>query len=292
MNFGITEFQRYYLETLGLLDYLEVYKPRIDGVATRDSTAGADNRIGAFTSSARVAQEFHDAGIPVWFIRETVKIIENLNTGPNVLKLVEVRRPEQLLVVTESNPPFPVVYRGHTNVPQKYASMHAFSRTWMVCRDPFSQERQQDIENPLDPFYSYNRPATQSVTVPMLDLMRDCFPHELRATPFAPPSSAVSQPQRCKTFISAYSHHAQRMLAAPLPTHTSAGRAKFADPESPLLPPVAPAWADALKDIDQSMQHLDKDAPKKIYALPEPGLFVTPSNDQKKISYLMTWLKC
>lgn len=289
MNFGVTEFQRYYLETLGLLDYLEVYKPRIDGAATRDSTAGADNRIGAFTSSARVAQEFHDAGLPVWFVRETKKLIENPNSSPNVLKLVEARRPEQFLVVTESNPPFPIVYKGHTNVPQKYASMHAFSRTWMVCRDPFSQERQQDVENPPDPFYSNNKPATQSVTVPMSELMRDRLPHESRATALAPPSSAVSQPQRCKTFVSAHSHHAQPVLAAPLPTHTSMGRANS---DSPLLPPVAPAWAAALKGIDQSTQRLTKDTPKKVYALPEPALFVTPSNDQKKISYLMTWLKC
>ena len=48
MKFGITEFQRYYLETLGLIDYLEIYKPRIDGIQTR--TGSVDNRMGVFTS--------------------------------------------------------------------------------------------------------------------------------------------------------------------------------------------------------------------------------------------------
>ena len=145
-------------------------------MATRALTASADIHIGAFTSNARVAQEFYDAGLPVWFIRETKKLIENPNAAPNVLKLVEVQRPEPSLITTESNLPFPVVYKGHTNTPQKYASMHVFSRTWMIYQDPFSQEHPQNIENPPDPFYSHNRPARQSTTIPMSELMKDCLP--------------------------------------------------------------------------------------------------------------------
>ena len=84
------------------------------------------------------------------------------------------------------------------------------------------------------------------------------------------------------------------MLAAQrqLPAHTSVGRNKFAEPESPLLPSIVPAWADALKAIDQSPQRVKNDAPKKVYAMPQPALFVTTSSDQKKISYLMMWIKC
>lgn len=81
------------------------------------------------------------------------------------------------------------------------------------------------------------------------------------------------------------------MLAAGPPARASAGRDKFADPDSPLLPPVVPAWADALKAIDQSPQRIKEGVQKKVYALPEPALFVMPSNDQKKISYLMTWIR-
>jgi hypothetical protein len=33
-------------------------------------------------------------------------------------------------------------------------------------------------------------------------------------------------------------------------------------------------------------------APKGTYALPEPALFVTPADEKKRISFLMTWLKC
>ena len=31
LRVGVTEFQRYYLEIYGCLDYIEIYKPRMDG---------------------------------------------------------------------------------------------------------------------------------------------------------------------------------------------------------------------------------------------------------------------
>ena len=46
MKFGITEF--HYLEMLSILDYLEIYKPHIDGIQTR--TQSVDNRMGVFMS--------------------------------------------------------------------------------------------------------------------------------------------------------------------------------------------------------------------------------------------------
>ncbi|KAK2461050.1 hypothetical protein APHAL10511_006897 [Amanita phalloides] len=51
-------------------------------------------------------------------------------------------------------------------------------------------------------------------------------------------------------------------------------------------------WTDALKKVDQSPRFIKNDAPKKVYALPELALFVMPSIDEKKISYIMTWLRC
>jgi len=181
MKFGVTEFQRYYLETLGLHDYLAVYKPRIDGSAAR-SSLGANHCVGVFTGSARVAQEFYEAGLPVWFIRETRKIAENPDNAPNVLKLVEARQPEQYLTLADCNPPFPDVYKGFTNKPQKYAAIHAFSRTWMVYRDPFSEERPQTTENPEDPFYLHKRPAAYSVTIPMSELTRERLPSTCKSS--------------------------------------------------------------------------------------------------------------
>jgi hypothetical protein len=51
-----------------------------------------------------------------------------------------------------------------------------------------------------------------------------------------------------------------------------------------------PVWADALKAIDQSPDRI-RDAPPKLYAFPEPALFVTPMNPKKIMSFLKTWLQ-
>ena len=174
MKFGVTEFQRYYLETLGFLDYLGVYIPRIDGVATRPSTA--DNRIGVFTSTPQVVQEFYDAGLPIWFIRQTKIIAESPDNAPNVLKLVEPRNSFHYLIREDCVPPFPIVYRGSTNIAKKHAAIHAYSRTWMVYRDAFSQEAQHNAGEPIDPFMLSRGPAQHSVTVPMSKLLKERLP--------------------------------------------------------------------------------------------------------------------
>src|SRR6266540_3324168 len=70
MRFGVTEFQRYFLELHGCLDYLELYKPRMDGKKPAAETVA--NCVGAFTNIARVVQDFHTAGLPVCFLQPTV----------------------------------------------------------------------------------------------------------------------------------------------------------------------------------------------------------------------------
>ena len=87
MKFGVTKFQHYYSETLGLLDYLALYKPHMDGAAA--CLSAVDNQIGVFTNMPLIAQEFYDAGLPVWMIRETKIIAENPDNALNVLRLVE-----------------------------------------------------------------------------------------------------------------------------------------------------------------------------------------------------------
>ena len=67
MRFSITEFQRYYLEICGCLDYLQIYKPRMDGQKPPAETVA--NCIGAFTHVVCIAQDFHMAGLPVWLLR-------------------------------------------------------------------------------------------------------------------------------------------------------------------------------------------------------------------------------
>ena len=66
MRVAITEFQRYYLEIYGCLDYLEIYKPRMD--RRRPPAESIVNCIGAITNIPRIVQDFYMAGLPVWFL--------------------------------------------------------------------------------------------------------------------------------------------------------------------------------------------------------------------------------
>jgi hypothetical protein len=134
MKFSVTEFQRYYLEIYALLDYLQIYKPRMDG-AEVPATAVA-NCIGVFTHIPRIAQDFMTAGLPVW-------LIHSWETGPfphNVLQVVTPQDPVDSLCISQQDPPFPVIFRGYMNTPEKHDAIHCYSRTWLVFKDPFQDE--------------------------------------------------------------------------------------------------------------------------------------------------------
>jgi hypothetical protein len=134
MRFGVTEFQRYYLEIYALLDYLQIYKPRMDGAQLAET--GVANCIGAFTNVPRVAQDFKTAGLPVW-------LVHPWETGPfpyNVLEVVAPLDPVDSLCISQHDPPFPVIYRGYMNTFEKHNAIHHYSRTWLVFKDPFQDE--------------------------------------------------------------------------------------------------------------------------------------------------------
>jgi hypothetical protein len=134
MRFGVTEFQRYYLEIHALLDYLQIYKPRMDG-AQPAATAVA-NCIGVFTNVLHVAQDFQTAGLPVW-------LMHHWKGGPfpyNVLKVVTPQDPVDSLCFSHQDPPFPVIYRGFMNTPEKHDAIHSYSRIWLAFKDPFQDE--------------------------------------------------------------------------------------------------------------------------------------------------------
>ena len=63
---GVTEFQRYFLELYGILDYLEIYKPRMEG---RIPPAELVMKcMGAIMNVLQIVQDFYTAGLLVWFL--------------------------------------------------------------------------------------------------------------------------------------------------------------------------------------------------------------------------------
>ena len=87
---GVTEFQRYYLELCGCLDYLEIYKPRMEG--GRPPVESVVNCIGTITNIPSIVQDFYTAGLPVWFLQPST--VWDSPVKCNILKIVTPRSEE------------------------------------------------------------------------------------------------------------------------------------------------------------------------------------------------------
>jgi hypothetical protein len=134
MVLGVTDFQRYYLELRGLLDYLEIYLLRMNGI--QPATTTVEKCVGAITVSPRVVQDFVTAGIPVWFVQPC-------KTGPfpyKVLNVVTPFEPSQFLCLDKHDPPFPVIYNSDSNVCDKHDAFYRFAQTLSLFKDPFQVE--------------------------------------------------------------------------------------------------------------------------------------------------------
>lgn len=131
--FCVTDYQRLYLEVRGLMDYVEIYKPRMDGKAPRVYPVA--DCIGVFTTTPIVVQQFFRAGLPVWFIRTT----EHFRTSAcNASELVKPISPTGILTTRPHPDSPPEIYNG-VNDDRKHTALYRFSRDWLSFKDPFSE---------------------------------------------------------------------------------------------------------------------------------------------------------
>jgi len=133
MTIGVTEFQRYYLELYGCLDYLEIYKPRMDGA--RPPAESVMNCMGAITNIPRIVQDFYTAGLPVWLVRPSAAWDSPVRC--NILEIVTPLKSDDVLCVSENYPPFPAIFYGSPTDPKRHGAFYTQSRKWLVFKDPF-----------------------------------------------------------------------------------------------------------------------------------------------------------
>ena len=137
MRVSVAEFQRYYLELYGCLDYLEICAPRMNGV--KPAADSVMNCIGAFTNIPLVVQHFYTAGLPVWFLRPST--FWDTPTRCNILKTVTPLDPADVLCVEDHYPPFRSIFYGSSNDPKRYAAFYIQSRMRLVFKDPFGDPK-------------------------------------------------------------------------------------------------------------------------------------------------------
>ena len=146
MRIGVTEFQRYYLELYGCLDYLEIYKPRMEGA--RPPAESVMNCIGAITNIPRIVQDFCTAGLPIWLLRPSTTW-----DGPvrcNILEIVTPLNPDDVLCVEDNHPPFRPIFYGTPNDPKRHGAFYYHTQMLLVFKDPFGGSKGESIQFQLN----------------------------------------------------------------------------------------------------------------------------------------------
>lgn len=130
LDFQIRDMQRFWFEAIAMLDYMEIYRPRMDGLVPVDPTSVADT-MGVFTSDVRVAQDHFNAGLPYWFIRPASALNDQ-----NILELRQLELPHDLHL--EPHPYRRVVLaEGRAGTSEKFNAIHKYARNHLKYTDPF-----------------------------------------------------------------------------------------------------------------------------------------------------------
>jgi hypothetical protein len=130
LEFTVRDVQRFWLELTALLDYMDIYKPRMDGYLPKADVVA--NTIGVFTSDLRVAQDFFAAGLPYWLIRPASDY-----TDQTIVRVVRLELPEGLVTLTPHRFSYPVIFFGKADDVKKYQSIHRYARNFLRAPDPF-----------------------------------------------------------------------------------------------------------------------------------------------------------
>jgi hypothetical protein len=136
MEFGVRDVQRCWLDVRSMLDYMEVYKPRMDSarLAVGSPPIEVADTVGVFTNDVRVAQDFFHAGLPFWLTRPASDL------GPtNILAVVQLSEPRYCGICFESHRfNYPIIYRGPASSTQKHGAILMYARNFLRYPDPFA----------------------------------------------------------------------------------------------------------------------------------------------------------
>ncbi|TFK58061.1 hypothetical protein BDN72DRAFT_907124, partial [Pluteus cervinus] len=252
----IRGLQRIYLELLALMDFLEVYQPRMEGIIPHSARAIAPV-MGCFANSHNDAEMMLRAGIRVWLVRPSEQV-----PSARIRKVVSMHRPEGLLPL-EAHKRTRWTYRGANSDADKNSAIF--------------------------------RELTQILTYPNI-FASTKSPDEANLPPPEPPQpkkiSFNPYPKTKKKKPSQYGDHP----ASVQKTHSNyssatnpGGRDKFAEPACQFFPPPIEPWKTALSAVEHPVQ--SNLTAVWGYILPEPAGLIAVQNPERQRSMFQFWLK-
>ncbi|KAJ7433778.1 hypothetical protein B0H11DRAFT_1939210 [Mycena galericulata] len=127
----VRAFQRSLLEAIAIMDYKQIYQPRIAGLTGLHALVGVDPRMGAFTTDLRTVEDHRAAGLKVWFIQPSSSF-----RFQNILEIARLVVPETAIEMTLVNADATPTFTG--NHMEKVDCIHHLTRKIGYTPDPFN----------------------------------------------------------------------------------------------------------------------------------------------------------
>ncbi|KAK0505591.1 hypothetical protein EDD18DRAFT_1344405 [Armillaria luteobubalina] len=254
VQLNVQETQRVSLYLQALLDYMLVYKPRINSISDSTAVRTADSGVtGAFTTNMQIAQDFFRAGIPVWIIRT----VDQLSTIC-IDNVEHFRLPSFFLSLKQHRAKFQPVFKGHGAMAEKYYAFDRFTRSHIRFPNVFAWT---DVSGQLAP-------------------------------PLNPPSAPVasSSSSRKDRKRSPYARHVPNK---PSTSSGSSKLFVDQTPAHPFLPPIIAVWARGLSNLvfDKTRCIGSASIKPRGYALPPPANLTIAENPLKIEAMFKFWLR-
>ncbi|THU87143.1 hypothetical protein K435DRAFT_349401 [Dendrothele bispora CBS 962.96] len=270
---GVVELQCACLYTIALLDYTDLYKPRMLADKS-DTPALADGRMGAFVWNDKDALLLFKAGLPTYYVRH----FSDFNSQ-NILVTCPLLAPA--LCMSVASPPYSIIFVGQAGADDKFASIRAASAGCFDVESPF-----QNMHLPGAYSSSYtigscritsyaDSPASAS-TSSALGPVRNTLSHATSSSPYH-----KDKPRRHKPKTKAHNPpKVQRDKFSDLPANNE------------LAPSAIPAWKNVNKTI--MTEHPEKrvssgQAKQTLAIVPDPGMFFGTEDRTRQLSYLTQW---
>jgi hypothetical protein len=137
----VCETQRILLELRALLDYQELYRPRMDMAASFSVNASI---MGAFTNDLVECDTLFRIGIPVWLIRPYTEL-----SSIRVKALTQIQFASGTIPLDPpSGSSLPTVYVGPANCLEKYVAIANYVSRLLRFPDPFGSVRAIPLAHP------------------------------------------------------------------------------------------------------------------------------------------------
>lgn len=269
---GWAEIRRAWLSMMALMDYVEIYSPRMNGLAPRASAV--EECMGACIWDARMADMLFRAGLPVYYIRSTEEF-----RSQNILSVCTLRRPlPPLVCLTQASPPYHIIYRGQAGADDKFhsiimESVHTFSKPspFSTTHYPHRYDSSWTLgAGPLTSPISSASSSTASSSVQSAQVVRK----QKTTTSKSPYNQQKRRPQPGKgvgrKLLNTCSCLNTDYILAP-----ATERNPFAElPSTPYTPDAIPTWSGVNLTINQnSLMPGTVEVGKRTYIFPDPGLF-------------------